>query len=575
MFVNRVARLLGLRLTRGLAWIAGLVALVLGAVALRPLFDPASLSTTWSAAAAAPASMGVVIGSYFLAFAVRAVLWHRLVPALGFGHALAAIHLSAAGNHLLPLRLGEGLRVAGAVKRAGIDLGEAAASTLTLRAADTLALAVLLALLSPALIAPAVAPLAVLVLLTTLAAAAGVLWMHRLRRRAATTLRLPDVWVAAGAIVAWLLESVVIWHTARWAGLEISAGEAVLVTAATIFAQVIAVAPGGFGTYEASAMGVLVALGAPAAPALSAALAAHALKTLYSLAVGAVALLRPAPAVVGRLRLPRRPATSPLGPGSRPDATRPVLLFLPALNEAPNLPAVLERVPLSVLGHPVDCLVVDDGSCDDTAEVAALGGARVVSHSSTRGLGAAVRTGLAEAVASNAALVAFCDADGEYDPTELESLARPILEGRADFVSGSRFAGGPRRMHLHRLLGNRALSALLSVVARLRITDGQSGYRAFSLPAAACAELVHDYNYAQILTLDLLDKGFAYREVPISYRYRTRGRSFVKPLPYLRAVLPAIYREINGRPGLRRPAEHLDQSWTTWDSKRASASAHI
>ena len=78
-----------------------------------------------------------------------------------------------------------------------------------------------------------------------------------------------------------------------------------------------------------------------------------------------------------------------------------------------------------------------------------------------------------------------------------------------------------------------------------RITDGQSGYRAFSGEAAAEAEVIHDYNYAQVLTLDLLAKGFRYGEVPISYRFRTTGRSFVRLGRYLREVVPAVYREIN------------------------------
>ena len=89
------------------------------------------------------------------------------------------------------------------------------------------------------------------------------------------------------------------------------------------------------------------------------------------------------------------------------------------------------------------------------------------------------------------------------------------------------------------------VTAGLSFVARRRITDGQSGYRAFSPAAAAAAEVIHDYNYAQVLTLDLLAKGYRYHEVPISYRFRTTGRSFVTLGRYLRRVVPAVYRELN------------------------------
>jgi hypothetical protein len=87
---------------------------------------------------------------------------------------------------------------------------------------------------------------------------------------------------------------------------------------------------------------------------------------------------------------------------------------------------------------------------------------------------------------------------------------------------------------------------VLAFVSRARISDGQSGYRALSHEAAAAAEVIHDFNYAQVLTLDLLAKGFRYREVPIRYRFRTSGRSYVRLGRYLRRVVPAVWREVNG-----------------------------
>ena len=222
----------------------------------------------------------------------------------------------------------------------------------------------------------------------------------------------------------------------------------------------------------------------------------------------------------------------------------PVVLFLPAADEAATVAAVLARVPASVCGRPVSRLVVDDGSTDGTGLRASAAGAEVVRLDPRQGLGAAVRRGLAEAVAQGAEAVAFCDADGEYDPAELARLVEPVLEARADYVVGSRFAGGRSRMLLHRRVGNALLTAALSVVARRRIGDGQSGFRALSAEAAAAAEIVHDYNYAQVLTLDLLAKGFRYLEVPITYDRRRHGRSFVRPGRYLRAVVPAVVREV-------------------------------
>ncbi len=225
-----------------------------------------------------------------------------------------------------------------------------------------------------------------------------------------------------------------------------------------------------------------------------------------------------------------------------------IVLLLPARDEADRIGAVVARVPDTVSGHRVRILVVDDGSTDDTANVAAAAGARVVRHRTGRGLGAAVRTGLRVALetAPTPAAIAFCDADGEYAPEELAALVTPVLLGHADYVVGSRFAGRIDRMRPHRRLGNLVLTAALRRWCRTPITDGQSGYRALSPAAARAAEIPHDYNYAQVLTCDLIARGFGYDEVPISYSFRTSGRSFVRLGRYLAAVVPALARQ--GRP---------------------------
>jgi glycosyltransferase involved in cell wall biosynthesis len=234
-------------------------------------------------------------------------------------------------------------------------------------------------------------------------------------------------------------------------------------------------------------------------------------------------------------------------PSSPPAASitlAPIVLFAPAYDEERTVANVIARAPTTVRGHPVQVLVIDDGSTDRTAACAHGAGAEVVSLGRNLGLGAAVRIGLATAAARDVAAVAFLDADEEYAPEELDRLVGPILDGDADYVVGSRFRGDIERMLPHRRLGNRTLTCALRRLAGVPITDGQSGYRAFSPEAAAAAEVIHDFNYAQVLTLDLLAKGFRYHEVPITYRFRTEGRSFVRLLPYLRRVVPAVWREL-------------------------------
>jgi hypothetical protein len=103
-------------------------------------------------------------------------------------------------------------------------------------------------------------------------------------------------------------------------------------------------------------------------------------------------------------------------------------------------------------------------------------------------------------------------------------------------------------MRPHRWFGNRLLTIAMNLLVRRwgvrGLSDGQSGYRALSARAAAGAEIAHDFNYAQVLTLDLVAKGFRYAEVPISYRFRLHGTSFVRLGPYLRRVVPAVWREL-------------------------------
>jgi glycosyltransferase involved in cell wall biosynthesis len=221
-----------------------------------------------------------------------------------------------------------------------------------------------------------------------------------------------------------------------------------------------------------------------------------------------------------------------------------IAVVVPAKDEGATIGALLDGISeISVPGHDLYPIVVDDGSTDATSGIAKGRGAEVVVHPENRGLGAAVRTGLRAAVASGAVAVAYLDADLEYSPGDIPRLVEPVLSVRADYVLGSRFRGGVRGMRLYRRVGNYAFTALLVLLTGENITDGQTGMRAFSREAADRAEIVHDYNYAQVLTLDLLRKGFRLEEVPIRYSVREHGESFIR-WSYPAKVLPAIWREL-------------------------------
>jgi uncharacterized membrane protein YbhN (UPF0104 family) len=521
----------------------GVLGLVVAVAYLVRVVDLGALGTALAAVGRRPGALLGAVALYAGAFALRSWAWRRVLPTLPYGQSWAALHVSLLGNHVLPFRLGEALRVTSVLRRTALPVAPVTASAVALRAADLLAVLALAAVGAPAVAGAFGVWGWVLAAVLLLAGLAAVLLLVRMKRRGAAV-RSPGAGVAVAASVAWLLEAAVMWAAAAAAGIDLSYPQAVAVTAVTIAAQTVAVTPGGIGGYEAAATAALVGLGFGAGPALAAALVAHATKTAYALVVGGVALFTPAPGYFGRLRLarslPDRPGSVPCGPDA------PVVAVIPVFNEEDTVGEVVRRLPSVACGRPVRTVVVDDGSTDASAARAAEAGATVVAQPRNLGLGAAVRRALAEAGALGPACVVYLDADGEYAPEELAVLAAPVLAGSADYVIGSRFAGGSRRMTAHRTAGNVVLTRWVRwMTRRPDLTDGQSGYRAFSAAAAATAEIVHDYNYAQVLTLDLLAKGYAYAEVPITYAFRTSGTSFVKLGPYLRKVIPAVHRELN------------------------------
>jgi hypothetical protein len=228
---------------------------------------------------------------------------------------------------------------------------------------------------------------------------------------------------------------------------------------------------------------------------------------------------------------------------ARHSAAGRCLAIVVARDEQATVGDVLAGIPNRACGMPVDLLLIDDGSRDATARIGREQGARVVSHESSRGLGAALRIGLEVARDEGYAAAVYLDGDGEYFASDFERVLDPVARGRADYVLGSRFMGERKGMSWHRSLANRAATALLGTLMATVISDAQTGYRAFSARALHAARIRHDYNYAQVLTLSLWGAGIEPVEVPIRYERRTNGRSFVRYPEYFARVVPAIWRE--------------------------------
>ena len=220
------------------------------------------------------------------------------------------------------------------------------------------------------------------------------------------------------------------------------------------------------------------------------------------------------------------------------------LAIVVARDEEPRLPAVLDALPADA--PPAcrwTCWWWTTAPWTPRPTWPARPGRRWSRTSDSRGLGAALRTGLEHARDAGYAAAVYLDGDGEYDAAELERVLEPVARGRADYVLGSRFLGEREGMTWHRDLANRATTALLATLMGTVLTDGQTGYRAFSARALRAARINHDYNYAQVLTLSLWGAGIEPVEVPISYRRRSGGRSFVSYPEYLARVAPALWRQ--------------------------------
>ena len=221
-----------------------------------------------------------------------------------------------------------------------------------------------------------------------------------------------------------------------------------------------------------------------------------------------------------------------------------LFIMIPAYNEENTIAEVIHRANnIKINNVEIITLVINDGSKDNTKRLATESGADlIVSHKVNRGLGAAIRTGVEKSLENGADMAVMLDADGEYAPEEIPALIELILRNEADYVLGSRFMGSIHKMKVQGRLGNLFLTALLMLFTGRRITDGQTGLRAFSKRALQNLEIVHDYNYAQVLTIDLLRKGYRIKEIPISYSFRKTGKSFVRFKDYAVKVFPAMVK---------------------------------
>jgi glycosyltransferase involved in cell wall biosynthesis len=197
-------------------------------------------------------------------------------------------------------------------------------------------------------------------------------------------------------------------------------------------------------------------------------------------------------------------------------------VLLPAFNEAANLPRVIAGVrAVRLAGVTITPLVVDDGSRDQTAEVARAAGAEVVVHARNKGVGAAFRTGRDHALGAGADYLVHMDADGQLDPAEIPKLFAPVAAGAADLTLGSRFVDGgtPENLERWKALGLTAVARSIGVLTGYRLTDISCGFRCMNRRVLTVVRPTFDYDYIQETLIQALADGARVIEVPVTVHY--------------------------------------------------------
>jgi glycosyltransferase involved in cell wall biosynthesis len=196
-------------------------------------------------------------------------------------------------------------------------------------------------------------------------------------------------------------------------------------------------------------------------------------------------------------------------------------VVIPVYNEVENVEEILKRVQSTKLAKEI--VVVDDGSKDGTrAILQKLDGKKkvcVILHEKNQGKGAAVITGFK---AAKGDILLIQDADLEYDPRDYAVLLRPIEEGKADVVYGSRFLGAPHRVTMFwHLMANRLLTFMTNILYNTILTDMETGYKVFRREVIEGMSIrAKRFDFEPEITAKVLKRNYRIYEVPISFNPR-------------------------------------------------------
>jgi len=193
-----------------------------------------------------------------------------------------------------------------------------------------------------------------------------------------------------------------------------------------------------------------------------------------------------------------------------------VYAVIAAYNEAEMISLVVNEVK----GLVDEVVVVDDGSRDQTGELAAQAGATVLRHLINRGQGAALQTGIVWALDQGAEIIVTFDADGQFAAEEISGVVAPLIAGRADVVLGSRFLNQSREMPAGKFLLLRLATVITNLYTGLKLSDIHNGFRALSRVAAEKIKIRQDgMAHASEILEQIRKHKLNYLEVPVTVKY--------------------------------------------------------
>ena len=230
-----------------------------------------------------------------------------------------------------------------------------------------------------------------------------------------------------------------------------------------------------------------------------------------------------------------------------------VIACIPAYNEERSIAAVI----LEAEKHVDKIIVCDDGSTDHTAQIAERMGATVIKHEKNMGYGAAITTLLRKALELGADIAITLDADGQHNPNQIPQLVKPIIEGKADIVIGSRFLQTLKeKIPTYRKLGIKTITRLANITTKLGITDAQSGYRAYSQKALQniAPKLTETGMGVSLQILEIASQAnLKITETPITIRYDVEKPSKKNPLAHGAELLMTLIKLV----ALERPLIYI------------------